>query len=126
MSQLGFLGTALTPISPHQHFLEAVLKTPSSAGATVVDNADFPAADDFKKLNQLKGTVKSSEFKTDIARYIQTLERNPNNLHSAVDIIEFTKSFPAEEYPEKQIGEFLWTHAGGLDVNSEKYAEMVK
>jgi amidase len=113
--------------SPVSVSFEAALKTLSSAGAKVVDNADFPAADDFKKLDQqVKGIVRSSEFKRDIVPYIQTLETNPNNIHSAEDVIEFTKTFPAEEYPERDIGKFLWTQAEGIDVDSEKYAEMVK
>lgn len=113
--------------SPVMASFEAALKTLRSAGSKVVDNANFPAADEFKNLNeQVKGIVRSSEFKRDIVQYIQTLETNPNNLHSAEDIIEFTRPFPAEDYPERDIGKFLWTQAEGIDVDSEKYAEMVK
>ena len=112
--------------SPVSASFETALETLRSAGATVVDNADFPAADDFKKLNQqVKGIVRSSEFRRDMVQYIQTLETNPNNIHSVEDIIEFTKTFPAEEYPEKDIRKFLWTQAEGIDVVSDKYAEMV-
>ncbi len=112
--------------SPISATFEAALETLRSAGAKVVDNANFPAAEDFKKLNQqVKGIVRSSEFKRDIVGYIQTLETNPNNLHSAEDIIEFTKAFPAEEFPDRDIGKFLWTQAEGIDVDSKKYADMV-
>ena len=106
---------------------EAALKTLASAGAKVVDNADFPEAEGFKKLNnQVKGIVRSSEFRRDIARYLKTLKTNPHNIQSAEDIIEFTKTFPKEEYPERDIGKFLWTQAEGIDVDSDKYKEMVK
>ena len=55
----------------------------------------------------------------------QTLDAYyPNS--TAEDIIEFTKTFPEEEYPEHDIGKFLWTLAEDIDVNSEKYKEMVK
>ena len=78
----------------------------------MVENADFPKVEDFKKLNmEVKGIVRSSEFKKDIARYLQKLETNPNDLHSAKDIIEFTKSFPAEDYPKRDIGKFLWSQS---------------
>ncbi|KAK0656898.1 hypothetical protein B0T16DRAFT_48620 [Cercophora newfieldiana] len=81
----------------------------------------------FKKLNQqVRGIVRSSEFKRDIVRYLKTLETNPNDLHSAEDIIEFTKRTPEEEYPEHDIGKFLWTQAEGIDVGSDKFEEMVK
>ena len=115
------------PTSPIMVFFESALKTLSSAGAKVVDNANFSEADGFKKLNQqVKGIVRSSEFRRDIVRYLQTLETNPNNISSAEDIIEFTKASPAEEYPERDIGKFLWTQAEGIDVNSDKYKTMVE
>jgi len=106
---------------------ESALKTLSSAGATVVDNANFAAAEEFKKLNQqVKGIVRSSEFKRDIVKYLQILETNPNEIRSAEDIINFTKTFPAEDYPERDIGKFLWTQAEGIDVDSDKYKSMVE
>ncbi len=115
------------PTSPIMVSFEAALKTLASAGAKVVDNADFPEAEGFKKLNnQVKGIVRSSEFRRDIARYLKTLKTNPHNIQSAEDIIEFTKTFPKEEYPERDIGKFLWTQAEGIDVDSDKYKEMVK
>lgn len=93
----------------------------------MVDSADFPAVDEFKKLNQqIKGIVRSSEFKRDIIDYLATLETNPNDILSVEDIINFTKTSPAEDYAEHDIGKFLWTQAEGIDVNSEKYSRMVK
>jgi amidase len=93
----------------------------------VVDSADFPAAEEFKKLNQqVKGIVRSSEFRRDIVDYLTTLETNPNDIHSVEDIINFTKTFPAESYPEHDIGKFLWTRAEGIDVKSDKYKHMVE
>lgn len=115
------------PTSPIMVSFEAGLKTLASAGATVVGNADFPEAEGFKKLNnQVRGIVRSSEFRRDIARYLKTLKINPHNIQSAEDIIEFTKNFLGEEYPEHDIGKFLWTQAEGIDVDSDKYKEMVK
>lgn len=114
------------PTSPIMVSFESAIETLRRAGAKVVDSADFPEADGFKKLNQqVRGIVRSSEFKRDIVRYLQTLETNPNNIKSAEDIIEFTKTFAAEEYPERDIGKFLWTQAEGVDVDSDKYRDMV-
>jgi amidase len=115
-----------SPAPIHASF-EAALQTLSSAGATVVDGADFPQVDEFKKLNaQVMGIVRSSEFKRDIVGYIQTLETNPNNIQSVEDIIDFTKSCPVEEYPDRDIGKFLWTQAEGIDVDGDKYREMAQ
>lgn len=114
------------PTSPVMIAFEEALVLLTSAGAKVVDNANFPEADGFKQLNQeVKGIVRSSEFKRDIVYYLETLATNPNNLRSGEDIIQFTKSTPAEEYPDRDIGKFLWTQAEGIDVNSEKYSDMV-
>lgn len=115
------------PTSPIMVSFEAALRTLASAGAQVIDNADFPAADEFKKLNQqVKGIVRSSEFKRDIVRYLSTVENNPHDIRAAEDIIEFTKRHKEEEYPNRDIGKFLWTQAEGVDVESEKYNEMVE
>jgi amidase len=93
----------------------------------VVDSADFPGADRLKKLTlQVRGIVRSSESKRNSVRYLQTLDTNPNNIQSAEDIIEFTKTFSAEEYPDRDIGKFLWTQGEGVDVDSDKYRGIVK
>ena len=78
---------------------ESALRTLSSAAANIVDNTDFSAAEEFKKLNQqVEGIVRSSEFKRDIFDYLTTLETNPNDIHSVGDIINFTKTSPAENF----------------------------
>jgi amidase len=113
--------------SPIVTSFESAMKTLSFAGANVVDNANFTAADEFRKLNQqVKSIVRSSEFKRDIANYLRTLETNPNEIHSVEDIISFTKTFPAEDYPERDIGKFLWTQVEGINVDSDKYKSMVE
>lgn len=113
--------------APIMDSFESALKMLSSAGASVVDSADFQAAEEFKKLNQqVKGVVRSSEFRRDIAHHLKTLETNPNNIHNVEDIINFTKAFPAESYPEHDIGKLLWTQEEGVDVDSDKYRHMVE
>ena len=113
--------------APITDAFESALRTLSSAGAKVVDSADYPATEEFKKLNQqVKGIVRSSESKRDIALYLESLETNPNGLHSAEDIVEFTKTRPEEDYPARDIGKFLWTQAEGVDVDSDKYKRMVE
>lgn len=116
----------LDPTSPVMMSFESALTVLAAAGAKIVDNANFPEADEFKKLNQqVKGIVRSSEFRQDIVRYLETLATNPNNITTAEDI-EFTKTFPAEQYPDKDIGKFLWTQAERTDVDSDKYRHMLE
>ncbi|KAK0750190.1 hypothetical protein B0T18DRAFT_408415 [Schizothecium vesticola] len=115
------------PTSPIMVSFESVIETLRRAGAKVVDSTDFPEADGSKKLNhQVRGIVRSSEFKRDTIRYLRALDTNPNNIQSAEDIIEFTKTSPADKYRDRDIGKFLWTQAEDVDVDSDKYRDMVK
>jgi amidase len=115
------------PISPIMVSFESAAETLRRAGAKVVDSADFPEADGFKKLNQqVRGIVRSSEFKRDIIRYLRALDTNPNDIQPAEDIIEFTKTSSAEEYRDRDIGKFLWTQAEDVDVDNDNYRDMVK
>lgn len=101
---------------------ETALKAPSSVRAKVADYAGFSAAEESRKLNQqVKGIVRSSQFRRDIADYITTLQTNPHDIRSLEDIINFTKTFPAESYPEHDIAKFLWTRAEEIDVDSNKH-----
>ena len=70
--------------------------------------------------------VGSSKFKQDIVQYPQTLVTNPNNMYTAEDIIKFTKTVSEEEYPDKDIGKFLWAQEEVIDVGSAKYKAMVE
>lgn len=113
--------------APIEVSFDAALKTLSSAGANIVDPADFPDIKGFKKLNnEVKGIVRSSEFKRDIVSYIRTLDSNPNDIQSVEDLIEFTKTDPREEFPDRDVGKFQWTQAEGVDVGSEKYKKMIE
>lgn len=84
----------------------------SSSGSAVAaaPGLNVTAADEFKNLNQqMKGIVRSCELRRDITNYLETLERNPNNIHSVEDIINFTKTCQDEGNADKDIGQFLWT-----------------
>ncbi|KAF2971833.1 hypothetical protein GQX73_g1759 [Xylaria multiplex] len=115
------------PPAPIMASFKLALETLAFAGANIVENANFAAADEFRELNQqVRGIVRSSEFKTDIVKYLKNLRTNPNEIHNAEDIIHFTKTDPAEDYPNKDIEKFLWTQEEGIDVDSDKYKEMVE
>ena len=69
--------------------------------------------------------MRSSEFDRDIVPYLDDLDNNPRNIQFAEDIIGFTKTFPDENYPAKDVGKFMWTQAEGIDVDSKRYKNMV-
>ncbi|KAI9701032.1 MAG: hypothetical protein M1836_001700 [Candelina mexicana] len=102
-------------LAPIMDWFESALRTLRSAGANVIDSTDFPAADEFKKLNQqVKGIVRASEFKRDIVEYLATLETNPNDIHAVEDRINFTKTSPAEGYAKTRHWE-VSLDSGGRD-----------
>lgn len=115
------------PTSPLMISFASAMKLLTSAGGKVIDDANFPAVEEFIKLSsEDRGFVRTADFKRDIAGYLATLETNPNNLHSLEDIIAFTKSSPSECYPERDIGNFLLARAEKFDVTSDEYKRHVE
>ncbi|KAF6835081.1 glutamyl-tRNA amidotransferase subunit a [Colletotrichum plurivorum] len=86
---------------------EKALGILKSAGATVVDT-NFTAAE---QLVQSKSEmiVLNADFITNLATYLASLSSNPNNLTSLAAVRNFTRSFPAEGYPDRDTG--IWDTA---------------
>jgi amidase len=107
---------------------EAALKTLASAGANVVENTNFPAAEEFKEFtsSEFANIIRSSEFRKDIAAYLSTLETNPNDLHTLDDIIKFTETHPEEKFPEYNIDTLIDAKKTAWDTDSEQYHRLLK
>ncbi|KAK0610365.1 amidase, partial [Bombardia bombarda] len=116
------------PTSPIMISFEAALKTLATAGATVVDNADFSDAKGFMKYNQeIRGIVRSSANNRDMPAYLETLEHNPNNLRSSGDIKAWIEEHPElEDYPLRDTGKLAWMLKEGINVDSDKYKDMLE
>ena len=69
------------------------------AGATIVENTNFTAFNQWKKREY--NPVTRADFVSNLAQYLSKLERNPNNIHTIEDLRDFTRTFPAEEYPAR-------------------------
>ncbi|KAJ5956346.1 glutamyl-tRNA amidotransferase subunit A, partial [Penicillium viridicatum] len=96
-------------------------------GANVLDETNFPSVEEFRKLDKAtKDFVVTAEFKSDLQSYLASLQNNPHNLCSVADIIQFTKTFPGELYPDRDIEKLLWTEAAGTDIESEKYRSAIE
>jgi amidase len=84
---------------------EAALKVITAAGATIVDNTNYTAYAEY--LNSTaEDTVLSGDFKPNLAAYLAQLTYNPNNVHTLADVTNFTKTFPAEDYPDRDTAIF--------------------
>ena len=74
------------------------------AGAEIIDPADYPEYETFlRESGPLRGQVGFADWKADMARYVENLVDNPQNINNIDDLVEFTKSCPKEEYPSRDV-----------------------
>lgn len=109
---IDYLGPAGAPIvSAFQNAVTII----RAAGATVVDNTNFTAYNDF--YGSLKpAIVVAADFSTNIKSYLKNLEQNPNNIYSLEDIRNFTQHGALEDYPSRDMG--LWDQTIALGMNN--------
>jgi amidase len=99
------------------------LETLSLAGAHIVEDANFLAAEEYEALpDSDKSVVIHADFKLSLANYLKSLETNPNNLHSLQDLIDYTKTHAGEEYPARNVAQF--DSAQSIDVESQEYKDI--
>jgi amidase len=79
---------------------ESTLKTLQDAGATIVDNTNFTAANEFW-TSELRSKVVNADFIIDLQNYLESLDVNPNNITSLEDLRRFTQTYAPEEYPAR-------------------------
>lgn len=85
-----------------------VVKTLQSAGAIIIEDANFTAAAAY--LNSTTETqVINADLLVDIERYLSLLTENPENVTSLADIRNFTRHKPEEDYPNRNTA--LWDDA---------------
>lgn len=89
-------------IKPVMDTFENIIQLLRASGATIIDNASYPAYDDLKNIAPERH-VGPAEYKVDMAHYFRGLEINPHKLQSIEDMISCTKSHPKEEYPSRDI-----------------------
>jgi amidase len=86
------------------------VKLLQSAGAEVV-SANFTVASP-----NTTSIVLGADFVSDLAAYLSQLTYNPNNIHTLEDLRNFTQSFPAEDYPDRNTAR--WDDALSLGYNN--------
>ena len=78
------------------------------AGATVINNTNFPAAAAF--LNSTSETlVLNADFLVNLAKYLSALTSNPNNVHTLADVSNYTHADPREDWPDRNTA--IWDDA---------------
>ncbi|KAF9264070.1 amidase signature enzyme [Marasmius fiardii PR-910] len=77
---------------------EEALKTIRALGATVVDPADIPSAEEIVASNN-ETVVLDTDFKVQLNEYFQDLRKNPSGVRSLADLIAFDNANPNLEEP---------------------------
>jgi amidase len=73
----------------------------NSAGAIVIDNTDFPAAQDFMDNSLLSAQIMGADFVVNMEKYLNQLVYNPRNTTNLVELRQWTQSSSVEGYPGK-------------------------
>ncbi|PPQ74261.1 hypothetical protein CVT26_004453 [Gymnopilus dilepis] len=95
-----FLDEKITNADPYVNIIfEQALETIRKLGATVVDPADLPSADELIDFPH-EQFVLNTDFKIQINAYFESLLENPSGVRSLADLIAFNDAHPELEMPE--------------------------
>lgn len=122
--RIGIPRNGLTTDNSSQPILdafEAAIAIVKAAGATIVDNANFSAFDEYlADANAALGNssiVLDADFVSDLPdSYLSKLTYNPNSVYSLADVSNFTHNFPLEDYPQRDTG--VWDQSLSLGYNN--------
>lgn len=96
-----FLNDTITGNDPFvNQVFEQALDTIRALGATVVDPADLPSADEIAVSNN-ETTVLDVDFKIQLDAWYASLKSNPSGVRSLADLITFNDANPALEEPPR-------------------------
>ncbi|KAF7919110.1 uncharacterized protein EAE98_009430 [Botrytis deweyae] len=72
-----------------------------SAGAVIIENTDFPTAQESIDNGLLTVQIVAADFVVAVEKYLNLLVYNPHNIADLPDLREWTQSSPLEGYPNK-------------------------
>ncbi|EPS35415.1 hypothetical protein H072_11243 [Dactylellina haptotyla CBS 200.50] len=101
------IGIPREAIAANRHIKEfnQAVEVIRKMGATIVQDANFPAWAEVVQSDAIL-TVVDLDAKTNLKQYFSQLTVNPNNIHSLADMINFTKSDPREDYPNRGVDQW--------------------
>jgi len=83
-------------LAPVHEAFNAALKVLEEAGATIVDNVDFPA---WRLPSTASDTVMEVSFRATLKNYLDQLVVNPTGIKTLEDVRALTQNLTVEEYP---------------------------
>ncbi|KAG2418471.1 hypothetical protein HFD88_001572 [Aspergillus terreus] len=72
-----------------------------AAGAHIIENTDFPAAQDYLDDSLLSAQIMGADFVVNVEKYLSQLVYNPHNITSLAELRRWTQSSPLEGCPAK-------------------------
>lgn len=97
---IGLLGPRDEATAPILDAFEDALKIIAEAGATIVDNTNYTAYEQYLN-SSAEGIVLDADFVANLKSYLDQLTYNPTGVGSLADVRNFTQTFPPEEYPSR-------------------------
>ena len=107
-----YIGSITAPVSAA---FEAALDILRDAGATIVDNTNYTAYEEYLQSNA-EGIVLDSDFVANLKSYLDQLTYNPTGVKTLADVRNFTQSFGPEGYPDRDTG--TWDEALALNFTN--------
>ena len=124
--RIGIPRNSIMPDNTSQPILNAftaAIQVIKNAGAVIVENTNYSAWDEFVAdvyADVGNGSiVLGADIVSGISKYLGQLTTNPHNVTSLVDIMNFTRSFPLENYPERNTA--AWDKALSLTYNNSDF-----
>jgi amidase len=99
------IGSRTPSSAPVLDAFESALTVLRAAGAIIVENTNYTAFTQYVQ-SDAENTVLAGDFVPNLAAYLAQLSYNPHNVHSLADITNFTQTFPAEAYPDRDTAVF--------------------
>jgi amidase len=107
-----------------QNAFKKALYLLEAAGADIVQGVDVAGAEGFENLETAaKNILLDTDMKLAINKYLSSLATNPQNINSLEKLIAFTKAYPEEEYPQRNVA--VLERALATDPKDALYKEML-
>lgn len=94
--------------APELAAFRGAVSTVRAAGATIVDNTNFTALDEWAQSTN-ETLVLDADFIVDLQKYLAGLTYNPNNVTDLASLRLYTHANPLEDWPDRDTA--VWDYA---------------
>lgn len=110
-----YIGPRTATSAPVLDAFDAALDILREAGATIVENTNYTAYNQWLQSNA-ENIVLDSDFVANLKSYLAQLTYNPTGVKTLADVRNFTQSFGPEEYPSRDTA--VWDESLALNFTN--------